>query len=521
MHDSTSTSIPTRLLDLNAHDTTDGIRLIETKEHNLELPVHYAALSYCWGPPEDAATQFTTKGNTLNQRKREIPFSAMSRVMQDAVTVTRSLGFRYIWIDAVCIIQDNREDWEKEAEHMGAIYFNAFVTVVALASSSCHQGFLERTTGLPIPFTSSIDYSIQGTLQLKHVTFRGMNLLKSLGWRTSDIDLSFSAWPTRAWTVQEMELSPRLIYFGPSRVWFSCVEREVVEPFTLTHNSNDKRSQPRLATDLLLFTSEDMELLYDEWLALLDNFCFRKITKRSDRFPAISGMAKRIAEALDDVYLAGLWKGDFARGLLFIWVSEAQKLEQHVDLVAPPPVSGDEYLAPTWSPLVVTGHVEYRKCADFFSECEIVDAIITHVSQFNVFGQISRAEVRVRGHALLLPCDLEKEAHATRQFRNQWWIGSIREGCRIMCRLDWQSKVVVEILRGKLVLLFVGSYLADEEDWDGEGYSGGNRDAVGIILFPENEAEKRYYRVGWFECLVGDGGKDMLERWEYSTLTLV
>lgn len=90
----------------------------------------YIALSYCWGSTNPAVT---TRHN-LKERVKEIPFSDLPRTVHDAITVTRRLGIRFLWVDVLCIAQDsiNGEDWVHESSRMADIYGNAYLTIVDL-----------------------------------------------------------------------------------------------------------------------------------------------------------------------------------------------------------------------------------------------------------------------------------------------------------------------------------------------------------------------------------------------------
>lgn len=141
--------LPTRVLDLG-ESASDCPRLIITREATSRAKndsisdLRYAALSYCWGPPADARTQLKTEKSSLNERLAGIPIEFMSTVMKDAVTFAKALSVRYLWIDSLCIIQDDSTDWDEESIRMGQIYRNALVTICSVASSSCHEGFLDR-----------------------------------------------------------------------------------------------------------------------------------------------------------------------------------------------------------------------------------------------------------------------------------------------------------------------------------------------------------------------------------------
>jgi len=98
----------------------------------------YAALSYCWG---DSLPLETTTTN-LQAHESAIGFEKLPQTLQDAVMVVRYLGIRYVWIDCLCILQDSKADWEREAARMADIYSNAYLTLAASRAKHCGEGFL-------------------------------------------------------------------------------------------------------------------------------------------------------------------------------------------------------------------------------------------------------------------------------------------------------------------------------------------------------------------------------------------
>lgn len=132
--------LPTRLLDVSAvtagGTSQDPFLYIPDANERSE----YVAPSYCWG--EQGSEDFVLKQSTLKRKMETIPLSSLPQTLRDAITITKWLGFCYLWIDALCILQDSKEDWEKEAAVMGKVYFNAVVTIAASAASDSSQGFL-------------------------------------------------------------------------------------------------------------------------------------------------------------------------------------------------------------------------------------------------------------------------------------------------------------------------------------------------------------------------------------------
>lgn len=142
---SSPSSSPGRLLDVLAFSES-GQRGPGTQDLRL-VPVHacppYLTLSHCWGSSPLSASATTTIA-TLRARQQRIPFATLPKTFRDAAQVVRRLGFRYLWIDALCIVQDSAADWAAEAAKMGDIYAGAVATVAAVASGNSEGGLFNR-----------------------------------------------------------------------------------------------------------------------------------------------------------------------------------------------------------------------------------------------------------------------------------------------------------------------------------------------------------------------------------------
>jgi len=133
--------LPSRVLDLAALDDSGDsggsgdLQLLETKGQT----GRYVALSYRWG---QGLTYLTTK-DSLQDRIARIRSSELPRTLRDAVVYTRSLNIRYLWVDSLCIIQHDMDDWEREAGQMYAVYGNAYLVLAAVRATSTEEGFLD------------------------------------------------------------------------------------------------------------------------------------------------------------------------------------------------------------------------------------------------------------------------------------------------------------------------------------------------------------------------------------------
>lgn len=133
----TRSSLPTRVIDVGQADDSHNPYLLESKGG----VAPYLALSYCWG----TGKSFVSTRDSISRRKEGFMMAELPETLRDAILVTRRLGVRYLWIDALCIIQDDANDWNLESSNMRAIYRNALFVISALDASHSDPGmFYDR-----------------------------------------------------------------------------------------------------------------------------------------------------------------------------------------------------------------------------------------------------------------------------------------------------------------------------------------------------------------------------------------
>ncbi|SMQ56159.1 unnamed protein product [Zymoseptoria tritici ST99CH_3D7] len=133
----TGDRLPTRLLEIKVTGNSYRVRLVHTAGW-ANRNIGYATLSHCWG---GYLPTRLTKGNMASFAV-DIDWDTLPKTFQDAVYTTARLEIKYIWIDALCIIQDSREDWSIEAAEMTNVYANSSVGLSADASEDGHGGLL-------------------------------------------------------------------------------------------------------------------------------------------------------------------------------------------------------------------------------------------------------------------------------------------------------------------------------------------------------------------------------------------
>lgn len=209
----------------SADDLVPGFRVIDVIDKCV-VPINgpqgcrFLALSYVWGGPQEFQNlrrrdKALRQPGSLAQTDNPLP-----QTIQDAIEFTEKIGERYLWVDSLCIIQDDGESKMKQINSMDQIYSKALLTIVALHGSSCHDG-------LP-----GVQPNTRRWKQLV-VEVRGIKVANAQE-RNSE-DGPVLAWPTRGWTFQEHALSLRCIHFALEGVTFESEDgisyEDVYPPF--------------------------------------------------------------------------------------------------------------------------------------------------------------------------------------------------------------------------------------------------------------------------------------------------
>lgn len=200
---------PKRLIDVGLHQQAE-VHLIRTEGRLLR----YAALSYCWGANRDGTI---ATNETVEQMTKGVSPTLFSRTIQDAITVVRKLGMRYLWVDALCIIQgqDQTAEWTDEIKRMGDIYLNAHLTIAASSANAASEGFLSQKhrSGIPVAFKLRKDSRCKGNIFFKEWT----RIVTSF-----NDEVQHGPLLQRAWVLQERILSRRIMDFTAKQVYWSC-----------------------------------------------------------------------------------------------------------------------------------------------------------------------------------------------------------------------------------------------------------------------------------------------------------
>lgn len=220
--------LPTRVLDVKVSGPTICLH------ESVDEKSHYICLSHCWGP---GGLDTKTTQMTIEKFKRGILITDLPLTFQHAIEITRNLGIRYLWIDALCIIQDEEDyaDWMKEAPQMARIYSDAYLTIAATAShdsqGGCYRSVSEATRGQIIEFVSKGGTSIPVIVDKNRPHFE-------VYYPNTDTDNDFPLLK-RAWAFQERVLSPRVLHFCNFELVFECEQHTICQ--CREHPLPDKR----------------------------------------------------------------------------------------------------------------------------------------------------------------------------------------------------------------------------------------------------------------------------------------
>lgn len=299
---------PLRLL---AVHKGDFVQLTEADGQHLQ----YAALSYCWGSSQAIIPARTLASNIEFRLKSGFTLSSLPQTLQDGITVARRLSIPYIWIDALCIVQDSEEEWKREARKMMQYYEHAYITIVATSAASADEGFLHnRPSYVHLALKDAWSGEPGKALHFSYPQYDN-----------TSYNINDSVWNKRGWTFQERLLSARLIFFARHGTWFECRGAEWTDGQSATFTG--KLSTRFLSTSTVHSPVDgstmgkgwtDSSSTWREWYEIIHQYSERKLTNADDSLPAISGISANFSRNLDaGVYLLGLWKGDICRGLLW------------------------------------------------------------------------------------------------------------------------------------------------------------------------------------------------------------
>ncbi|KAI1482125.1 HET-domain-containing protein [Daldinia eschscholtzii] len=400
--------LPTRLISVAG--TNDEVRLIDSSE--ISQHSRYVALSHCWGTrlPEC----LTTKENVLDQMEN-VAWTTLPKSFQEAILFTRKLGIDYLWIDSLCIIQRDPEDWLREAGRMFHVYRNAFLTLAASHAKDSSKGLF-----------SSLGPGVQLQLgTIRHGAEEYQLYAQQSFPETTNLYLNHRSEPLfkRAWTFQERLVSPRILYFTKHELIWECYSTTVCEcgfhndgPYNPTSlkmsHVNSLLNSPSLSkqspinysgyirnsVEFIKKTKSTKVDVDKTWRRIVQFYSDLQLTNQTDRLLAIGAIAEQTqAIRQNQKYLAGLWYGSLELDLL--WARKHRpKVQQR----------SESYIAPTWSWASIPGPIAYDSTSPLRPHVQVLDASCEYIDG-NQFGQATGGQLVLRGESVT--CTLCKPSY--------------------------------------------------------------------------------------------------------------
>jgi hypothetical protein len=376
--------LPSRVIDVAAEHSLDRLNLHISAQGER---ARYVALSYCWGDPPHT---FATTRAILDDPSK-VHWGDMPATIRDAVAVTRNLGIRYLWVDAVCIAQDDEADKTREIKAMGQIYKNAMVTIAAASSPSVKSGFLEDREINKFPVPLSLPGRGYGTLWIR---------------TEPQSSRDFEPLDKRGWAFQESLLSSRILYYGSKDLIWKC--QEGLSRVFETHNLGSLRASASLPLVDFNNASPNTVSVNSFWSWIQWDYSVRKLTLSEDRFCALGGIAEELQRVSKDTYMAGMWKSSIIESLAWSRNKNVRKKdEQHLP-----------HLAPSWSWLSTLHPVSIWHIDEGDEKSELISWSVDLAEKTSPFGHvlggtlhimatiIKSTKAPLSNNELILDCDL-------------------------------------------------------------------------------------------------------------------
>lgn len=389
--------VPRRLIDVGSFGKKEP-SLVEPSQ-----PVPYLCLSYCWGP--DTKDVLVTTTANLASHYKAIPLATVPATIRDAISICRGLGFSYLWVDSLCIVQGDQKEWLEDSAQMREIYSNSRLTLSAMEPASCKLGFLGKQsfgrqgwqrlveTDVPVEVIKGHldEYRLEND---GHYEFGGTRY--KLFARFGHVPDWTCSLDKRGWCLQESILPQRRLCFSGSEMLWQCEQEKYCECghvcWTRNVKSKFRGAAPNMSQP---FDQYVRPKNYEHWRVLVEEYSDRYLTQKVDKLSAMSGLAKEFGEEHGKLkaegtfafyrgfpgrslgpqcpkiasgdYLAGMWQEEFVYDLAWIAMSSEDRIQ------IPEIKQSPQYIAPSWSVSYSSDYFVLRVAVlEFFSSARKV-----------------------------------------------------------------------------------------------------------------------------------------------------
>jgi hypothetical protein len=366
----------------------------------------YVALSHCWGKDSEEYKMPKTCRENIEEHKTEgLLLSSLTKTFQDAVYLTLKLGLDFIWIDSLCIVQHEKEEWIEECPKMGDYYEGAYLVVAATHASDGRHGLHTDRNPKIIQFQTLSGHRMRCYVEEEHHNV----------WRKGEEHWEAPELPLfgRAWAFQERLLATRIIHFTKEELVWECKTRiacecgDLQDPGPRSVEFGASKNFKTKFNEVADYSS-DLDRL-DFWHDITAQYSARAITKKTDRLPALSSIAEKLAiyPGFLGQYLAGIWETTLPGGLM--WESESTNSELVSGASGRTHWRDRSSSIPTWSWLSIEGRVNTRGRP---AKSLVITEVISYVlASHDPYGACKEAIIQVTGVTVPVEIidDCEKE----------------------------------------------------------------------------------------------------------------
>ncbi|KAI0885409.1 HET-domain-containing protein [Annulohypoxylon maeteangense] len=402
-------NLPTRVIDVGLDGKKPFLHLSQKGEK-----ARYLALSHRWGDPKSSHKRLLTLKENVSTHCKGIPLEEFPKTFREAIEVARGLGIQYIWIDSICIIQNDEKDWETEASRMADVYSNAFATIFADRATHSDEGLFQnekdRKTIRSLRF---LDFKTEESEIPARVIVQTQIDPNTANFATEVHELFCQADQTpsqlsgRGWILQEECLSRRRIHFTETELKWKCP--------TLANCDCGLPTPPDMGDPTANFSilvkpekAKKMPWKTPAWLwqQLVEHYTTRSLSFESDRMIALAGLASKVPAPRQD-YLGGIWRKQLNTGIL--WEARG------------PCRRTAEYVAPSWSWASVSGKIRFVPLS---RETRFIWEVIEAKCLFNGsdgdFGKVASAHLKVRSKVVQVNVE-ERQQNMRKEIAQNLW----------------------------------------------------------------------------------------------------
>ncbi|OAL48168.1 HET-domain-containing protein [Pyrenochaeta sp. DS3sAY3a] len=518
---STSVAFPRRVIDLT---NLESPQLIDYNG----LVGHYVALSYKWGSDR---TCITKAENIKERMMKPLLLGDLPKTFQDAITMTHHLGYQYLWIDALCIIQDSETDSDLEIKSMDIVYRNAVLTIFSAGASDGGRGLSSTRNPLktkpcqvPVKFT-------KGELTLELTTI--------ISFYTPRYSYSRDFAPAgpyplydRGWVLQEQLMSRRCLIFGSRFISWECLCTRSSEKWPTITPKRDKlivdvwRSTldtfPEMRKRLAHWHDGSLDT-FNKWYELMENYSRRDLSRPEDVLRALEGLSNALVKLYKFTYAFGLWIEDLPPGLG--WFVRKSRSNREEPVVRTERI-GKAATIPSWSWASCWGHEiefrspknsRYQRYFEFVgidADCDGASNSSTSRSMLLVNGHIKPA--RVRPQPSWTEEDLtslsRKAGLYDKPLESPLWVGSVHDIVteEVVGRIAYdQDPEILKFSEIKCLLCSTGT-------WHDDVFF------TALALIPTSRSDTKYQRIGliFLDCPTWFDVKDSAHRPESYNYTI-